>query len=207
MSSIRVTGPATRTDRPLVWSPLAACPTVFLLMTDDQPTDATDRDEKLKVQRSESNIRRDPAREARALELAVAIARLLHDDKCEDVQVLDLRGRSQVTDYFVIASGTSQRQMRSAGLHAQELGEGQGFDAQNHNLNDKDSTWFILDFIDVVTHIFEHETRLFYDIEMLWGDAEAIEWRRPEDRDADESDDRNRAGLRSDDVLPEGGSG
>lgn len=177
-------------------------------MTDHKPSDASERDETLKVQRPEGNIRRDPAREAHALELAIAIARLLHDDKCEDVQVLDLRGRSQVTDYFVIASGTSQRQMRSAGLHAQELGEEQGFDAQNHNLNDKDSTWFILDFIDVVAHIFEHETRLFYDIEMLWGDAEAVEWRRAEDRDADDaSDDRNRAGLRSDDVLPEGGSG
>ena len=168
----------------------------------DPPT-PEDRDRSLKVDREDSGIVRDEARESKARDMALAAARLLDDDKCEEVLVLDLRGRSQVTEFFVIASGTSQRQMRSAGLHVEELGEERGFGLFKHNLGEKDASWFVLDFVDVVVHLFEPETRLFYDIEMLWGDAPRVAWGRDgEGSGGGPGDDRNRAGLRTDDVLP-----
>lgn len=164
------------------------------------------RDELLGVVREEG-ARPSPSRGEAARELSVEIARLLKDDKCEEVLILDLRGHSSVTDFFVIASGTSDRQMRSAGLHVEELARERGFDLHRSNLKEREATWLVLDFIDVVVHLFEPETRLFYDLEMLWGDVDRVEWRRPGDREDDgRSDDRrNRAGLRDDEVLPGGG--
>lgn len=164
------------------------------------------RDQSLGVSR-EGGAHRDPQRVEAARALSIEIARLLKDDKCEDVLVLDLLGHSSVTDFFVIASGTSDRQMRSAGLHAEALAKERGFELHRSNLKEREATWLVLDFIDIVVHLFEPETRHFYDLEMLWGDVERVEWRREKDREEDvRSDDRrNRAGLRDDEVLPGGG--
>ena len=133
---------------------------------------------------------------------AIEAARLLRDDKCEDVLVLDLRGRSQITDFFVIATGTSQRQMRSAGLHVTELAAERGVGVFSTNLSDRESSWFVLDVVGVVVHLFESHTRAYYDLEMLWGDAERVEWRRPDQMDEAPAFDpgRNRAGLRLGDL-------
>ena len=179
-------------------------------MTSDDRRDGegtAGRDELLGVSR-DGGARTDPARADAARELSIEAARMLKDDKCEDVLVLDLRGHSSVTDFFVIASGTSDRQMRSTGLHVEALAREHGFEMHRSNLKEREATWLILDFIDVVVHLFEPETRLFYDLEMLWGDVDRIEWRRPRDReDEGRSDDRrNRAGLRDDEVIPGGGS-
>lgn len=148
------------------------------------------------------------AREELARDFSITTARSLRDDKCTDVLVLDLRGHSHVTDFFVIATGTSDRQMRSAGDHVSDLGEKQGITLHRHNLREAQSKWVVLDFVDIIVHIFEAETRRYYDLETLWGDAQQIEWRRPgEITDADDSvapgakPGRNRANLRSDDVL------
>jgi ribosome-associated protein len=135
--------------------------------------------------------------------LAMRCAQALADDKCEDVVVLDLRGRSPVTDFFVIGTGTSQRQMRSAGLHVEEMLQGEGQTVFRSNLKERESSWYILDCSEIVVHLFEPETRLYYDLEMLWGDAERIPWERPDqaERARERGDDRNRAGLRADDIL------
>ncbi|MEM1165676.1 MAG: ribosome silencing factor [Planctomycetota bacterium] len=145
-----------------------------------------------------------PEQEARARAFAIDAARCLHDDKCTDILVLDLRGRSQITDFFVIASGTSDRQMRASGQHIDDLGREQQFTLHRDNLREPDATWLVLDFVDVVVHVFEPQTRLFYDLEMLWGDAERLDWSRPgESMPAVTADpSRNRAGLRPDDELP-----
>lgn len=172
------------------------------------------RDESLRVTRSAQaaandehapgHSRTSPEQQAEALEFAREVAQLLYDDRCEDVLVLDLRGHSQVTDFFVVASGTSQRQMRSAGLHAEELAKGANVTVTRTNLSDRDADWFIIDAVDVVVHLFEPETRLFYDIEMLWGDAKRVDWRRPDQKkDVGIEGDRNRAGISPDDVLPD----
>lgn len=102
---------------------------------------------------------------------------MLRDDKCEHVVLLDVRGLSQVTDYVVIGSGTSDRQMNSALDDCRELGDEHGLPAHRTSSDDR-STWLLADFVDVVVHLFEPNTRAMYDIEMLWGDAPRVPWRR-----------------------------
>ena len=119
---------------------------------------------------------------------AVDAARLLADDKCEQVMVLDVRETSQVTDYIILASGTSERQMRSVLTHVEEMGRERGYPPFRSS-EDQRATWLLADFVDVVVHVFEPNTRAHYDLEMLWGDAPHIPWERPGDAA------RNRAGL------------
>jgi len=118
--------------------------------------------------------------ESQTRELAVDCARLLRDDKCEHIVVLDVRALSEVTDYIVVASGTSDRQMNSALDNVKELGEGRGWPSFKTSSDDR-STWLLADFVDVVVHLFEPNTRAYYDLEMMWGDAERVSWRRAGD--------------------------
>lgn len=108
---------------------------------------------------------------------AVDSARLLHDDKCTDIVLLDVRGLSQVTDFIVIGSGTSERQMRSVLSHVEDLGATQGFTAFRTS-SDERAAWLLADFVHVVVHLFEPNTRAHYDLEMLWGDAPRVKWER-----------------------------
>jgi ribosome-associated protein len=123
-----------------------------------------------------------------ARDFVIDVARLLFDDKCTDVAVMDLRGVSPLTDYVIVASGTSDRQMKSSLDDAAALGETRGFPPFRTNIDDR-VTWGVLDFVDVIVHLFEPNTRAHYDLEMMWGDAPRIEWERPEQVS------RNRAGL------------
>jgi ribosome-associated protein len=109
---------------------------------------------------------------------AVEAARLLADDRCEEVVVLDVRELSQVTDFIVIGSGTSERQMGAVLQHVQDLGAEMGFGAFRSSADDR-SSWLLADFVDVVVHVFEPNTRAHYDLEMLWGDATRVPWERP----------------------------
>ena len=129
-----------------------------------------------------------------AQDFVVEVARLLSDNKCQDVAVLDLRKLSSVTDFVVIGSGTSDRQMHSAMSHIEALGDKTGFQAFRRNSDDR-STWLITDFVDVIVHLFERNTRAHYDLELLWGDAPRVEWERPG------QSTRNRAGLIAGDTL------
>ncbi len=122
---------------------------------------------------------RDPARAKAARAFAIDAARSLSDDKCEHVLVLDLQGRSQVTDFFVVATGASDRQLRSAGEHVADLGQQRSFTLFRSNMREPSQTWVLLDFVDVVVHVFSPEARAYYDLELLWGDAERVEWARP----------------------------
>ena len=112
-----------------------------------------------------------------ARQLAVGAARLAHDRHCTDILVLDLRGISPVTDYFVIATGTSDVQMRAV---ADETAEWAG--ERGHRPLDvagRDSArWILLDFVDVVVHLFDDETRRYYELELMWGDAPRVDWQR-----------------------------
>lgn len=120
---------------------------------------------------------RSVADPSRARACAIETARSLADDKCTDVVALDVSGLSQVCDYIVIASGTSDRQMRAAAQHAEEAAEALGFPLFRRSIDDR-STWIALDFVDCVVHVFEPNTRAQYDLEMLWGDAQVVEWKR-----------------------------
>ena len=97
------------------------------------------------------------------------------DTRCNHVVVLDVRGLSPVTDYYVLATGTSARQMKSAADAVSELGETMNFPTHTR-AGEPGSNWIAMDFIDVVLHVFDPEARQFYDLDTLWGDAKRVDW-------------------------------
>ncbi len=110
---------------------------------------------------------------------AMEAARILSDDKCEDVIILDLRGKSSVTDYFVIATGTSDRQMSATADHIDEYAHKIGLRLFKNKRLDSE-VWVLMDYLDVVIHVFDGEHREYYDLELLWGDAPKVDWARSE---------------------------
>ena len=99
--------------------------------------------------------------------------------KAEDVLVIDVRKLSSVTDFFVIASGTSQPHLRAVveEIHSQLR--------DKHDVRptrtDGPTTgnWIVLDYFDVIVHVMHHETRKFYDLEGLWNDAKPVKTPKP----------------------------
>lgn len=114
---------------------------------------------------------------SQARQFAVEAACLLHNLHFEDVQVMDLRGLSDLTDYVLIASGTSERQIRSVASEVHTLAKQHGLGRFGRDV-DQPTTWVVLDFVDVIVHLFEPEARAYYDLEMLWGDAPQVIWQR-----------------------------
>ena len=117
---------------------------------------------------------------------AIEAAQLCHDTHCSDVLVLDVRGLSDLFDYLVIASGTSDRQIKSLADDLEDLGRDNGHERFGRDL-DGPATWLVLDFVDVVVHLFEPAARAHYDLEMLWGDASQVSWRRSGGKSPQES--------------------
>jgi len=109
--------------------------------------------------------------------LAIEAARLASDSHCDEVVVLDLRGISPVTDYFVIATGTSGRQMRSVADDVATFGRSIG-QPPWHKAGMDSAQWVLLDFVDVVIHLFDNQARGYYDLELMWGEAPHVEWAR-----------------------------
>lgn len=109
----------------------------------------------------------------KAKELAVAAAKLAGERHCTDIVVLDMRNVSQVTDYFLILTGTSDRQMRSVADEITDIAKEKKFPLFGR-AGYETSHWVLLDFVDVVVHIFDKQSRGYYDLEMLWGDAKKV---------------------------------
>ena len=116
-----------------------------------------------------------------ARKLAVEAARIAHDNNAEDVVILDLRGVSPVTDYFVICTGTSRPQMRAVADKIVEHGRSAGQEVW-HGAGLEGGQWAVLDFVDVVVHIFSPSHRRYYDLELIWGAAPKVRWKRPAGR-------------------------
>jgi ribosome-associated protein len=94
----------------------------------------------------------------------------LEDRKAVDPVVLDLRGLSEATDYFVIASGTSEAHVRGMAEHLMER-------LPPHHVEGlAQGRWVLLDYVDLVVHLFHPELREFYQLERLWGDAPPVAW-------------------------------
>ena len=111
---------------------------------------------------------------AAAAAFAVSAARLLIDRHCEDVLLLDVSTVSQVCDFVLIGTGTSDRQMKSVADELAELGKEAGLPAFRKSI-DLGTTWIVTDYITVVTHLFEPQLRAYYDLEDLWSDARCVE--------------------------------
>ena len=108
-----------------------------------------------------------------SLALAQRAAQIALDNKAQDLVILDLRGVSDMTDFFVIASGTSDTAVRSIGQHVMEEMKKEGSPAYHVEGLEK-GRWVLLDFVDFVVHIFHPTLRNFYQLERLWADAEQI---------------------------------
>jgi ribosome-associated protein len=114
-----------------------------------------------------------------AYQFAIELARVAHDNKAEDVVVLDVRGVNPVTDFIVICTGTSERQMRAVTDRVIEYGSKIG--EKPYGLSGYEGgTWILADFVDTVFHIFAKPYRSFYDLELLWGDVTRLNWPRSE---------------------------
>ena len=107
-------------------------------------------------------------------EMVKIAAKALEDKKAEDIRVIDIREISTIADFFVIANGTNANQLAAmrdavdeelykAGQHTKQV-EG------NQN-----STWILMDYNDIIVHIFSKEDRLFYDLERMWTDGKQID--------------------------------
>jgi ribosome-associated protein len=96
------------------------------------------------------------------------------DKKAVDVVVLDLRKAAGFTDFFLIASGTNTRQVRAIADGVMEALAVDGVKPAHVEGYDR-SEWILLDYFDFIVHVFAPETRVFYSLERLWGNAERIE--------------------------------
>jgi ribosome-associated protein len=96
------------------------------------------------------------------------------EKKATDLVVLDLRKAAGFTDFFVICSGSNSRQIRAVADHVIETLGAAGV-KPSHVEGYERSEWVLLDYFDFIVHIFAEETRLFYGLERLWGNAERIE--------------------------------
>lgn len=99
-----------------------------------------------------------------------AVVRAIEDRKGQKLVVLDLRGLSDAADYFVIASGTSDAHVRGMADGVMQALEEAGFPV-NHVEGMSAGRWVLLDFVDVVVHLFHPESRAYYRLERLWQDA------------------------------------
>jgi ribosome-associated protein len=121
--------------------------------------------------------RTDKETRAKATALPVELARaieLAQDRKARDILLLDLRPVSDATDYFLLASGTSDLHVRAISEHIIEELRKEGH-RPDHVEGLRGGRWVLLDFIDFVIHIFHPAARDFYQLDRLWGDAPATE--------------------------------
>ena len=122
----------------------------------------------------------DPKRSQRlesGRRFSIEAARLCADRRCRNVRVLDVSGLSPICDYFVLATGASERQMGTVARDVEELAD--GFDLrplQSTRRGEPNERWVAIDLVDVIVHVFSEEARLFYDLDNLWGDAREIHW-------------------------------
>ncbi|NUQ22112.1 MAG: ribosome silencing factor [Gemmatimonadaceae bacterium] len=105
--------------------------------------------------------------------LAQRAAALCLDLKANDVVILSLKGVSDVADFFVIASGTSDTHVRSIADHVAVELKKEGAPV-HHQEGVTQGRWALLDYVDFVVHVFHPSLRSFYQLERLWGDAEVI---------------------------------
>jgi ribosome-associated protein len=111
-----------------------------------------------------------PAEVVRAAELAL-------ERKAQDVVVLDLRGISTATDFFVIATGRSDVQVKAIADHVVDELKKESVRPE-HSEGLRGARWVLLDYVDFVVHVFHPEARAFYQLENLWGDAPR--WEAPD---------------------------
>ena len=107
-------------------------------------------------------------------EIALAAIEALEDKKGEDIKVIDISEVSILADYFIIASGNNRNQVQALCDNVEEkLGKMGVIKKQIEGYDN--GNWILVDYRDIVIHIFDKENRLFYDLERIWRDGKMIE--------------------------------
>ena len=107
-------------------------------------------------------------------ELTKLAIEALEDKKAEDIQVIDISEVSVIADYFIIANGTNRSQIQALSDNVEEaLGRAGTPARQIEGYNT--ANWVLLDFGDVIIHVFDKENRLFYDLERIWRDGKKVD--------------------------------
>lgn len=109
------------------------------------------------------------------LELVKKIREALEDKKAEDIRVLDIREITTIGDYFVIASGSNANQLQAMEDAVDEVMYKNGHHQKSVEGN-RASSWILMDYGNIIVHIFSKEDRLFYDLDRIWKDGKEIEF-------------------------------
>ena len=111
----------------------------------------------------------------RILDHVRVVAGLADDKQAEAVTVLDLRGLTAVTDYFIIATGRNARQLHAIADDIYHTMKCEGtLPIGRDGL--RGARWIVLDYGDFVVHLFDEDARQTYDLDLLWGDAKRVDW-------------------------------
>ena len=104
-------------------------------------------------------------------ELAITVCKALADKRGKDIVALYVREKTDLCDYFIIASGSTAPQIRAMGERVEEIVERDLGVVPTRTEGVRDGRWAVVDYGDVIVHIFNDETRLFYHLERLWTDG------------------------------------
>ena len=113
-------------------------------------------------------------------EKAVKAAELADNKKAENIEIIEVADLTAMTDYFVICSAGSENQMKAISDEIEENFKKEGI-TPLHIEGYRSSTWVLYDYGDVIVHIFNKESRMFYSLERLWGDAKRVEFNTTND--------------------------
>ena len=112
------------------------------------------------------------------MEQTKAMARIIRDaleeKKGEDVRILDISEVSVLADYFIIANGTSNNQVKALVDNVEEQMAKAGYELKQSEGNGA-GTWVLLDYEDIIVHVFDKDNRLFYNLERIWSDGKRVE--------------------------------
>ena len=114
------------------------------------------------------------AKHLTSLDRALIAAQIAVDNRAQNVVILDLRELTPIFDYFIIASGTSRRQLHAVSEEIDREFENHLGDKRLSISGYRESHWIVLDYGDIVVHLFEPETREFYALEELWGKSKVV---------------------------------
>ena len=106
--------------------------------------------------------------------MAQIACKAIDDKKGQDIKVIDIHTVSVIADYFVIASGTNSNQVQAIVDNVEEQLGRAGFEAKQIEGN-RNSSWILMDYGDVIVHVFDEENSLFYDLERIWRDGKVLE--------------------------------
>ena len=109
----------------------------------------------------------------RAKEMARLACKALEDKKALDIKVIDIEKVSILADYFIIASGTNRNQVQAMADNAEEILGRAGYEPRQIE-GYQNANWILMDYGDLVIHIFDEENRLFYDLERIWRDGQSL---------------------------------